>query len=266
MTDSPSPDSPSPVDRQVTAPGVWTLTLRSPPANALGPPILRGLQAEIDAALEAGDVHVMILASDLDRFFAAGADISHMSNIDAESFLAYGDEMRAVNDRLAGAPWLSIAAIDGLALGGGLELALACTMRIASPAAGLGVPEVKLGLIPGAGGTQRLAPLVGRGPAIDMVITGRRVPADEALSIGLVDRVADDPVAAARELAAELTSASLPAQLAGIRCVDASYHLDAEAGAQFEIDEEQALFEGGDAAEGLRAFVEKRPPRFGGRG
>ena len=96
-------------------PGVWVVTLDSPPANALGVPILDGLHAAIDAAERAGDVEVMIVTSALDGFFAAGADIRHMSSIDADSFMAYGDTMRAVNDRLARAPWVSIAAADSLA-------------------------------------------------------------------------------------------------------------------------------------------------------
>src|SRR5438105_7202085 len=108
------------------SPRVWVVTLDRPPANALGVPILGGLHAAIDAAEQAGDVKVMIVSSALDGFFAAGADIKHMSTIDAQSFMAYGDTMRAVNDRLASAPWISVAAVEGLALGGGLELALAC--------------------------------------------------------------------------------------------------------------------------------------------
>ena len=97
------------------SPGVWVVTLDRPPANALGVPILEGLHAAIDTAERAGDVKVMIVTSALDGFFAAGADIKHMSSIDAKSFMAYGDTMRAVNDRLAGAPWVSIAAADSLA-------------------------------------------------------------------------------------------------------------------------------------------------------
>src|SRR5689334_25375296 len=96
------------------SPGVCVVTLDRPPAHALGVPILDGLHAAIDAAEQAGDVHVMVVKSALDGFFAAGADIKHMASIDAGSFMAYGDKMRSVNDRLAGAPWISIAAVDGL--------------------------------------------------------------------------------------------------------------------------------------------------------
>jgi enoyl-CoA hydratase len=244
-------------------PGVMRVTLQRPPANALGPQILQGMHAAIDAAQQAGDVKVMVVCSSVDGFFAAGADIKHMSSIDAESFVAYGDEMRAVNDRLASAPWVSVAAVDGLALGGGAELAMACTMRISGHRAKFGLPEVKIGLIPGAGGTQRLPRLVGRGRAIDIIVTGRQVPAAEASAIGLVDRLTDgDVVAAALELADELSAASLPAQLAGIRSVDAAFDLPLTEGFAVEASEEQLLFEHGEATEGLSAFIEKRAPKF----
>jgi enoyl-CoA hydratase len=243
--------------------GVLVVTMERPPANALGIPLLDGLHAAMDAAEAAGDVKVLVVVSALDGFFAAGADIKHMSTIDADSFLAYGDKMRSVNDRMAAAPWLSIAAVDGLALGGGLELAMGCTMRVAGPSARLGLPEVRLGLIPGAGGTQRLTQLVGRGRAIDIMVTARQVEAAEALTIGLVDRLTDGDVAkAALELAHELVKFSLPAQLAAVRTVDAAFELPLADGIAFERAQEQGLFETGEAAEGIAAFVAKRRPDF----
>jgi enoyl-CoA hydratase/carnithine racemase len=243
--------------------GITVVSLARPPANALGVPILDGMHAAIEAAERAGDVKVMIVSSALDGFFAAGADIKHMGTIDAQSFMAYGDSMRAVNDRLAAAPWISVAAVEGLALGGGLELALACTLRVAGHRAKFGLPEVKLGLIPGAGGTQRLPQLVGRGRALDIMLTARQVPADEALAIGLVDRLADgDALKAALELARELVSSSLPAQLAVVRSVDAAFDLPLAQGVEVEKAAEQGLFETGEAAEGISAFIAKRPPNF----
>jgi enoyl-CoA hydratase/carnithine racemase len=257
MSDTPA------VTWHTESPGVMVVTMARPPANALGLPILDGMHAAMDAAEAAGDVKVMVVTSALDGFFAAGADIKHLSTIDAESFLAYGDRMRSVNDRLAAAPYLSIAAVDGLALGGGLELAMACTLRVAGPRAKLGLPEVKIGLIPGAGGTQRLPQLVGRGRALDIMLTARQVPADEALQIGLVDRLtADDVVKAALELAGDLVGPSLPAQLAVVRTVDAAFALPLEEGFAFEAQQEQGLFEDGEAAEGIAAFVAKRKPNF----
>jgi enoyl-CoA hydratase len=237
--------------------------MASPPANALSVPLLDGLHAAIDAAEAAGNVKVMIVSSALDGFFAAGADIKHLAKVDAESFTAYGAQMRAVNDRIAAAPWLSVAAVDGLALGGGLELAMACTLRVSGPRARYGLPEVRLGLIPGAGGTQRLPSLVGRGRALDIMLTARQVPADEALAIGLVDRLTEgDVIVEALTLARELSRGSLPAQRAVVRSVDAAFDLPIEAGFKYEADQEQSLFEEGEATEGITAFVAKRSPRF----
>jgi enoyl-CoA hydratase/carnithine racemase len=245
------------------SPGITVVTVNRPPANALGLPILDGLHSAFDAAEKTGDVKVMVVESALPGFFAAGADIKHMSTIDAETFLAYGNRMRSVNDRLAAAPWISIAAVDGAALGGGLELAMACTLRVCGPRAKFGLPEVKLGLIPGAGGTQRLPRLVGRGRALDLMLTARQVRADEALAIGLVDRRTDgDVLAAALALAAEIVPSSLPAQLAVVRTVDAAFELPLADGMAYEAAQEQALFTDGDAAEGIAAFIEKRPPNF----
>ena len=247
----------------VEAPGIVVVTMDRPPANALGIPLLDGLHAAMDAAEQANDVKVMVITSARDGFFAAGADIKHMSTIDAESFLAYGDKMREVNDRLAAEPWVSIAAVDGLALGGGLELAMACTMRVAGPRAKLGLPEVKLGLIPGAGGTQRLTQLVGRGRSLDIMLTARQVGAEEALRIGLVDRLTDEDVLkAALDLAGDLVTSSLPAQLAVVRTVNAAFEMPLAEGIAYERAQEQGLFEDGEAAEGIAAFVAKRPPNF----
>lgn len=244
-------------------PGITAVTLERPPANALGIPLLDGLHLAMDAAEKAGDVKVMVITSARAGFFAAGADIKHLSSIDAESFTAYGDKMRAVNDRLAASPWISIAAIDGIALGGGLELALACSLRVAGRNAKLGLPEVKLGLIPGAGGTQRLPRLVGRGRALDIMLTARQVAAEEAYRIGLVERLTDgDAVKAALAFADVLLGPSLPAQLAVVRTVDAAFDLPLDEGARVEVEQIQALFEDGEAAEGISAFVGKRAPRF----
>ncbi|MCX4096720.1 enoyl-CoA hydratase/isomerase family protein [Nocardia sp. alder85J] len=248
---------------ETAEPGVTVVTLQRPPANALGIPLLDGMHLAMDAAEKAGGVKVMVIRSALPGFFAAGADIKHLSTIDAATFTAYGDRMRAVNDRLAAAPWISIAAVDGVALGGGLELAMACTLRVAGPGGRFGLPEVKLGLIPGAGGSQRLPRLVGRGRALDIMLSARQVAAEEAYRIGLVDRLTDGSATeAALTWARGLLGPSLPAQLAVVRTVDAAFDLPFAAGARYEVDQIQALFEDGEAAEGIAAFVEKRKPRF----
>jgi enoyl-CoA hydratase/carnithine racemase len=243
---------------------ILEILLDRPPANALGLDIIDGLHTSMDYA-ETADVKVIVLASALDGFFAAGADIKHMSAVDAASFREYGDALRDALDRLANLPMLSVAAIEGLALGGGLELAMACTLRVAAAGARLGLPEVKLGLIPGAGGTQRLPRLVGRGRALDIMLTGRQLEADEAFWIGLVDRFAepgDTARAAAWQLAHELAAASTPAQLAVVRTVDAAYDRPIRDGLRYEVDQIQELFEKGEAVEGLRAFIDKRAPGF----
>ncbi|MFJ8813013.1 enoyl-CoA hydratase/isomerase family protein [Amycolatopsis thermoflava] len=248
------------VVRRDACDGIEVFTLRRAPANALGLPIIDGM----NAALDASEAKVVVVSSEIPGFFAAGADIKHMSAIDAKSFTEYGDRLRGVLDRLASADRISIAAVDGLALGGGLELAMACTLRVGSSAAKFGLPEVKLGLIPGAGGTQRLPRLVGRGRALDIMLTARQVPAEEAHAIGLIDRLVAAGTAekAALELGRELARLSLPAQQAVIRTVDAAFDLPLEQGFRFEVAQEQELFESGEAREGITAFLEKRPPDF----
>jgi enoyl-CoA hydratase len=242
---------------------VVEIVLDRPPANALGLPIIDGLNEGLDAA-DALTAKVIVVSSALPGFFAAGADIKHMSSVDAESFGAYGDSLRGALERLAAHPALSVAAVDGLALGGGLELAMACTLRVAGSSSQLGLPEVKLGLIPGGGGTQRLPRLVGRGRALDIMLTGRQVDAEEALRIGLVDRLvpAGTALAAARDLARELCGPSSPAQRAVVRTVDAAYELPLRDGLRFEVEQIQELFEDGEAVEGIRAFIDKRAPQF----
>lgn len=241
----------------------FVIRLARPPANALGLPIIEGVAAALDAADAEGGDRVLVFASELDGFFAAGADIKHMVDADQAAFEAYGEALRGALDRLATPERISIAAVDGLALGGGCELAMACTLRIAGPAARFGLPEVKLGLIPGAGGTQRLPRLVGRGRALEIMLSARQVAAGEAHAIGLVDRLVDeDPLAAALDLARELRTMSRLALESVVRTVDAAFDRGLAEGIRFEAAEENRLFADGDAREGLRAFVERRRPEF----
>ncbi|WP_068396013.1 enoyl-CoA hydratase/isomerase family protein [Kribbia dieselivorans] len=248
----------------VPEPGIMLVTLQRPPANALGPVIIEGVEAALAEADRRGDIKIVVIASDLPGVFAAGADIKHMSNIDAASFTAYGDGLRATLDRLTGTDYITVAAIEGLALGGGLELAIACHLRVAGRDAKLGLPEVKLGLIPGAGGTQRLPRLVGRGRALDIMLTARQVPADEAHVMGLVDRLVEPGTAVeeALTLARGLCGMSQPALKAIVRTVDASFDTAIDEGFRYEIEQEQELFEHGEAQEGLSAFLGKRAPEF----
>jgi enoyl-CoA hydratase/carnithine racemase len=245
--------------------GVLVVSLDRRPANALGLPIIDGLAAALDEADRRPDVRTIVIASAVPGFFAAGADIKHMASIDAAGFAAYGDRLRGVLDRLASSERVTIAAVEGRALGGGMELAMACTLRVAGASALFGLPEVKLGLIPGAGGTQRLPRLVGRGRALEIMLSAREVPVAEAGAIGLVDRVAAEGAAldGALALAAELGPMSRPAMGAVIRSVDAAFNLPLEEGSRYEAAQVGELFEHGEGREGITAFLEKRLPKFG---
>jgi enoyl-CoA hydratase len=243
--------------------GVLHASICRPPANALGPPLVEALSRLVDE-FERGAAKVLVLSSAVPGFFAAGADIKHVAALDTEGFADYRDAARAPFERLASCcrrP--SIAVIDGRALGGGLELAMACTLRFASPAARLSLPEVMLGLIPGGGGTQRLPQLVGRGRALELMLTGREVDADEAMRIGLVDRVLHgDALAEALVIARGMARASGPAMAAIMNCVDVAHDLPHDSGMAVEGVALLSTFEEGEAREGIAAFLEKRSPQF----
>jgi enoyl-CoA hydratase len=235
----------------------------SAPANALGEALVEGLEAACDA-FDESRVGAVVVASSLDRFFAAGADLKLLEGLDADGFSRYLRRLRGALERIARSEWVSVAAIDGHALGGGLELAMACTFRVASARAQLGLPEVKLGLLPGAGGTQRLPRLIGRARALDLLVGGHAVGGEEARELGLVDRLADEPVEAATAWATELAAGPRLAIKAIVRCVDATEQ-GFEEGMAVEAAEVSQLFETADGQEGVTAFVEKRSPTFTGR-
>lgn len=252
----------TPVIETDVADGVGRLTMSSAPANALGEALIEGLEVACDTFDEAS-VGAVVVASSLERFFAAGADLKLLEGLDGEGFGRYLTRLRDALERIATAEWVSVAAIDGHALGGGLELAMACTFRVASVRAKLGLPEVKLGLLPGAGGTQRLPRLIGRSAAMDLLVGGHSVGGEEALGLGLVDRLADDPDHAAATWASNVASGPRLAIKAIVRCVDAT-ELGFAEGMEVEAAEVSRLFETADGREGVNAFVEKRPPRFTG--
>jgi enoyl-CoA hydratase/carnithine racemase len=259
----PGPGNSSPVVTWTAQRRAFGVQLANPPANQLSPPLVDGLAAAI-AEFETSDARVLIFHSALDGFFMAGGDIKFMAGADPAAFEAYLDTLRAAFGQIAGLDRPSIAVIEGRALGGGLELALACTMRIGSASARLGVPESKLGLIPGGGGTQRLPRLVGRGRALDMMLTGRQVHADEALAIGLLDRVTEPggALALAVQLAGQLGAMSRPALEAVLRSVDDAAELPLARGLAAEAARVTELFGSPDGREGLAAFVAKRPASF----
>jgi enoyl-CoA hydratase len=243
--------------------GYVVARLVHPPANPLSPAVLDGLDAAAQAVEDLG-ARALVITSSIKGYFAAGADIKHMRTLDADGFAVYGAHMRRVFKRIATLEAVSIAAIDGVALGGGLELAFACTLRIGSQAARLGLPEIHLGLIPGAGGTQRLPRLIGRSRALDILLTGRKVPAAEAHTVGMLDRLVPTGTAeqVAIELAQQLARSSAPALAAIHRCVNSAMSEELDLGIAFEASEEQALFVDGEAHEGLSAFLERRPASF----
>lgn len=243
--------------------GVGTFTISHPPANALSYPLVEELEAACDA-FDAAGVKVAVLCSAVPGFFVAGADLKLLNGLDLAGFMTYLDRLRAVLDRIEASSWVSIAAIDGFALGGGLELALACTFRVATARSKLGVPEVKLGLLPGGAGTQRLPRMIPRGPALDLLLTGRSAGGEEAKALGFIDRLAGDgeALAAAGAWAAEFAAGPGGAYAAIKRCADAARDLPFEEGLDVERLEIVALFDSADGQEGVRAFVEKRKPNY----
>lgn len=246
---------------------IQVVRLHRPPANALGLPIVEGLRRALDA-FDASDARVLVIVSELEGFFAAGADIKLMSGYveqgDIASFSAYGDRLREPLSRLQGHDRPSIAAIEGLALGGGMELALACTLRVGSTQARMGLPESKIGLIPGAGGTQRLPRLVGRARALDLMLTARDVGGPEAHALGLLDRLVEPGKAEseAMDLARLLCARSGAALTQIMRCVDDADDMPLEQGLVREAERVNALFSGPEAREGLTAFIQKRRPDY----
>lgn len=252
--------------RLETDEGVAFLTLdREDALNALSGEMLLELGLAIDLVEADVGVRALVVAG-AGRGFCAGADLAGFAELDdafsgREAALSGQD----VISSLAALPIPTIAAIHGFAAGGGLELALACDLRVAAPGTRLGLPETTRGLIPGYGGTQRLPRLIGEARALDLILTGRLVPAEEALSLGLVSRLADDPLEAATELArGMLRSAPVALGLAKeavVRGMDGTL----PQGLEVEADLFGLVVTTEDRAEGVRSFLEKRDPEFEGR-
>jgi enoyl-CoA hydratase len=243
---------------------VAIMTLDRPEAmNALNVETLSALRDELRGL--ADDVRVVVLTGAGDRAFAAGADIKYMRDLDVAAAKEWGALGHETTGLLETMPRPTIAAINGFALGGGCELALACDVRYASPKAKLGQPEINLGIIPGWGGTQRLARVCGIGVAKELILTGRTVDAEEALRIGLVNAVHDPVLDKALETAQLLASKSPIALAAAKATINRALAGDALGNLAAEADDFGDLFSSADAKEGLAAFAEKREPNFVGR-
>jgi enoyl-CoA hydratase len=230
--------------------------------NALSSAVLRELAQAFDE-VAVSDARALIVTGAGAKAFCAGADIKELvgrSLTEQRRDAAFG---QAVLARLDVLPMPSVAAINGYAFGGGLELALACTFRIAAPTAKMGLPEIKLGLIPGYGGTQRLPRAVGEARALEMIMCGRTLDAQEALRIGLVHRVAEgDPVEAAKAFARDFCGFGLPALRLARDAVKRALEVPLHEGLNIEADLNTLAFQTQDAIEGMSAFMEKRRPKF----
>jgi enoyl-CoA hydratase len=239
------------------------LTLDRPEAlNALSFGQLHDLNRMLDT-IAGSDARALLVTGSGDRAFSAGADIKELMGrtlVEVRAGAMLGQAVLAKLDQL---PMPSIALINGYAFGGGLELALACTFRLAVPSAKLGFPEIKLGLIPGYGGTQRLPRLVGEARATELILTGRTVDADEAERIGLVNRVVvGDLVETGIAFAREMTGFSLPVLGLARDAIRRAHDLPLHDGLKIEADLSTLAFQTEDAIEGMTAFIEKRAAKF----
>jgi enoyl-CoA hydratase len=232
--------------------------------NALDVATLTELRDRLRELADDGDVRVVVLTGAGEKAFVAGADIKYMSGLDVDEAKAWGALGHEAGRLLETMPKPTIAAVNGFALGGGCELALACDIRYAASGAKLGQPEVNLGIIPGWGGTQRLARVCGLGVAKELIFTGRVVGAEEALRIGLVNAVHDPVLEKARETAALLASKSPIALRVMKELANRALGGDHAANLDAEGDSFGEIFSSDDAKEGMTAFVEKREPVFRG--
>jgi enoyl-CoA hydratase len=239
------------------------LTLdRQEALNALSFAILEDIAAAFDEAANM-DIRALLITGAGPKAFCAGADIKELRGRDLAAQKRQAARGQGIFAKLDTLPVPSVAIINGYAFGGGLEMALACTFRIATRNAKVGLPEIKLGLIPGYGGTQRLPRLIGEGRALEMIMTGRTVAADEALTIGLVHRVVDgDPVDAGIAFAREFSGYSLPALGFAREAVQRALDVPVHEGLKIETDLGTLAFRTADAEEGMAAFAEKRKPAF----
>ncbi len=246
---------------------IAVLTMERPPVNAMSRAFMGNLEAGLAHAAADPGVRAIIITSALPGMFSGGADIRELEGLDAAGCAAFIALGQGLFTRVGEIPKPILAAINGVCLGGGLELSMACDLRIAAESARFGQPEVNLGVVSGWGGTQRLPRLVGRTRALQMLMLGDQISADEALAVGLVNRVVPDDMlmaeatAVARRLAAKSSVALAKVKETVVRglALPLAQGLSEEARCYVEA------YRADDAKEGIRAFLEKRPPRFPGR-
>ncbi|MEW6732559.1 MAG: enoyl-CoA hydratase/isomerase family protein [Acidobacteriota bacterium] len=250
--------------------GIAVIELNDPPANTYSYDMMCQLDAAILQARMDESVHVLVLRGAGDKFFCAGANIRMLSEVTPTFKYYFCLHANETLNRLEQTPKLVIAALNGHTVGGGLEVALAADLRIARRGAGkIGLPEVNLGVLPGTGGTQRLARLVGKSRAIEMMVSGRTCDFDEALGLGLVNAVyeSENFFPQVLEYARQFVPPNRAAKAVGLikRAVQSGLEMGFAEGLSLERELQQQLFTSGDAQEGLSAYAEKRKPEFKGR-
>ena len=260
--------SPGELVRLEVQDGIGTIRIDRPPMNALNVQVQEEIRAAEAAATEDREVHAVVLYGG-EKVFAAGADVKEMATMSYADMVARSGALQSSFTAVARIPKPVVAAVTGYALGGGCELALCADFRVCGDNAKLGQPEILLGVIPGAGGTQRLPRLVGPARAKDIIFSGRFVTADEALRIGLVDRVvpADDVYPTAREMAARFVGGPALALRAAKEAVDRGLESDLDTGLEVERLQFAGLFATEDRRTGMESFVADGPGKavFQGR-
>jgi enoyl-CoA hydratase/carnithine racemase len=244
---------------------IAVITLNRPPANAISEPLMRELNLALNELHADGGVRAVIITGSGDRIFCGGADLgSAFSGGDVEGFIRFGNSVMRKMERF---PKPIVAAINGHAMGGGCEIAMACHLRLLKETARMGQTEANLGIIPGYGGTQRLPRLIGRTKALEFLLLGTQIPAAECLNLGLVNRLCKEgeTLNDARALARQLARRAPLATAAIIKAVDEGLESPMARSIDVELDAFMPTLRSEDAAEGIQAFFAKREPEFKGR-
>jgi enoyl-CoA hydratase/carnithine racemase len=244
---------------------MWIVRINAPERrNALGREVVQGLLDTAEAVAKENAVRCVILMGSGEKAFCAGADLKERKGMPQDQVREFVSLLNLMMNTIANSPKVWIGAIHGACLGGGLELALCTDLRVANRNVSLGLPEVRLGILPGAGGTQRLPRLIGVARAKELILTGTRISGDEALRLGVVNRVADDHEAEAMALASEVCKGAPISLTQAKRAIEGGWDLHMEAGLRWERACYDVTIPTQDRLEGLRAFAEKRPPVYRG--